>query len=524
MRLSTSRLTQATNPFSLLTPILASEYASKYDREEIRVRITFTLAAALMLAAALAPDQSHAANLTTLYSFCAQTNCTDSAFPVSGLIADANGNLFGTTIGGRMIGSGTVFEIAKTASGYASTPTTLVRFDGTDGSSPGGLIADANSNLFGTAEGGSYGYGTVFEIAKTASGYASTPTTLVNFDGTDGYSPAGLIADANGNLFGTTDLGGASYGNPNADSGYGYGTVFEVVRAASGYASYPTTLYSFCTVEPFNCTDGASPLAGLLADANGNLFGTTYGGGAYAYGTVFEIAKTANGYAGTPTTLVSFCSLANCIDGAFPVGGLIADANGDLFGTTDGGTVFEIVNNGTRSAPNYASTPTTLVSFNGADGAGPQASLIADANGNLFGTTVAGGSYGDGTVFEIAKTANGYASTPTTLVSFNGTNGQYPRAGLIADANGNLFGTTYFGGVSANCPADITIGCGTVFEITGSGFIPPGVLAGTPEQANCIGKSISGFSNKYGTLLNAAAALGYSVQDLQNEVMIYCGA
>jgi uncharacterized repeat protein (TIGR03803 family) len=174
---------------------------------------------------------------------------------------------------------------------------------------------------------------------------------------------------------------------------------------------------------------------------------------------VFEIVKTAHGYASTPTTLVSF----NGTDGSNPSGSLIADAHGDLFGTTQNGgaygdgTVFEIV----KTAHGYASTPTTLVSFNGTDGTVPVGSLIADAHGDLFGTTGGGGANKIGTVFEIAKTAHGYASTPTTLVSFNGTNGSTPTAGLIADPHGDLLGTTSEGGANRD---------GTVFEITGSGF------------------------------------------------------
>jgi len=209
----------------------------------------------------------------------------------------------------------------------------------------------------------------------------------------------------------------------------------------------------------FNGTDGAEPLAGLIADANGNLFGTTASGGANGGGTVFEIAKIAGGYASTPTVLVSFCSQANC---------------------ADGGT--------------------------------PEAGLIADANGNLFGTTVFGGANRFGTVFEIAKTTGGYASTPTVLVSFNRTNGANPQAGLIADANGNLFGTTLSGGAN---------GQGTVFEITGSGFVGP--FAGTPGTANCIGTSVSALAKKYGGLNAAAAALGYpSVAALQNAIAAFC--
>ena len=173
-----------------------------------------------------------------------------------------------------------------------ATLTTLVSFDGTNGSDPwdGKLIFDSNGNLFGTADGGgANGAGTVFEIAKTADGYASAPTVLVNFSSSIGSYPLGtLVADANGNLFGTTSLYGAG----------GSGTVFEIAKTATGYASSPTTLVNF------NYSNGAQP-NGLIADANGNLFGTT-GSGTTGYGTVFEIAKTATGYASTPTTLVNF--------------------------------------------------------------------------------------------------------------------------------------------------------------------------------------------------------------------------
>jgi uncharacterized repeat protein (TIGR03803 family) len=274
-------------------------------------------------------------------------------------------------------------------------------------------------------------------------------------------------------------------------------------------------------------------VAGLIADANGNLFGATFYGGAFggrtSGGTVFEIVKTAGGYASTPTTLVSFCALANCADGANPRASLIADANGNLFGTTqsggafrgpagnDFGTVFEIA----KTADGYASTPTTLISFSGPDGANPHASLIADANGNLFGTTAgnefAGRAIG-GTVFEIAKTAGGYASTPITLVDFcalaNCADGSNPFAGLIVDANGNLFGTTFYGGAN---------NVGTVFEITNTGFVVRPIFAGTPGKPNCFGKSVSALARQYGGLNTAAAALGYSsVRALQDAILAFC--
>src|SRR5262249_28414788 len=194
-----------------------------------------------------------------------------------------------------------------------------------------------------------------------------------------------------------------------------------------------TTLVNFCGANELvlECPEGAKPFAGLILDANGNLIGATIGGGALSDGvgpigpgTIFEISKTVAGYASTPTTLASLSDE----DDAGPYGGLIADINGNLFGTTTGGgaygfgTVVEIA----KTATGYASTVTTLVSFNGINGAVPAAGLIADPAGNLFGTTSAGGAHSGGTVFEIANTATGYASTPTTLISFNGGNGARP--------------------------------------------------------------------------------------------------
>jgi uncharacterized repeat protein (TIGR03803 family) len=340
-------------------------------------------------------------------------------------------------------------------------------------------------------------------------------TTLVSFcaltNCADGAFPlAGLIADASGNLFGTTEHGGV--GGENLPGDPGAGTVFEIAKTTNGYARMPTILVSFCALA--NCADGAQPFAGLLADANGNLFGTTAGGGANSRGTVFEIAKTTNGYASIPTTLVSFCALApNCANGAFPLAGLIADASGNLFGTTlrggdgnngpiqgfGGGTVFEIA----KTTNGYASIPTTLVNFcavgtaNGdcTDGQEPdRAGLLIDANGNLFGTTSLGGANNAGTVFELVKTADGYASVPTILASFcslaNCADGTQPRAGLLADATGNLFGTTTLGGAN-NVPTRVD-GAGTVFEITNSGFVSdPSLTIAAPANGAAVANPVT---------------------------------
>jgi uncharacterized repeat protein (TIGR03803 family) len=399
--------------------------------------------------------------LITLLSF----DGTDGWLPEAGLITDAAGDLFGTTLQGGVYADGAVFELVNNGGGsYASTPTELIRLtsggsNGTGGTNPvGGLIADAAGNLFGTtSKGGALGNGgTLFEIPYINGSYSGTPIILVSFDNvhlnsTQGVTPdSGLIVDAAGDLFGTTLQGGAT----------GDGTVFELPFVNGSYPSTPTTLVSF------NVADGSFPQAGLIADAKGDFFGTTPQGGASNAGTVFEIPSFGGGI----ITLVSFTPT----NGPGAAAGLIMDAAGDLFGTTYAGgansygTVFEIA----KTSTGYASTPTTLVSFDGTNGATPEAGLIIDAAGNLFGTTSGGGTYNEGTVFEIPLVSGSYVSPPTTLVSFNVANGDgaYPAAALTADAAGNLFGTTEQGGAN---------GDGTVFEVTDSGFVVACYCRGT---------------------------------------------
>ena len=297
-----------------------------------------------------------AAALITLASFAGPNG--DQPYDTV-LVADAAGNLFGVTFGGGAFGNGTVFEVAKTSTGYAGIPATVVSFNGSDGDTPrGGLIVDAAGNLIGTTvAGGAFNNGTVFEIARTSTGYAGAPTILVSFHDLGGNVLTGnLLADAEGNLIGTMSYGGTT----------GAGIVFEIARTSTGYASTPVTLVNF---------DGSNrePVNGLVADAAGNLFGTSAEGGTSNEGTVFEIARTATGYASAPTTLASLGNTSG-----EPAGGLVADAGGNFFGTTayggtyNGGTVFEVA----RTATGYASTPTTLVSFSDASG-GPSGDLVA---------------------------------------------------------------------------------------------------------------------------------------------------
>jgi len=222
----------------------------------------------------------------------------------------------------------------------------------------------------------------------------------------------------------------------------------------------------------FNGATGSGPRAGLIMDAQGNLYGTTDGGGANGHGTVFELAAGS----GTITTLASF----NGANGAYPEAGLIMDAQGNLYGTTsnggafdDNGTVFELAAG--------SGTITTLASFNGANGHTPRAGLIMDAQGNLYGTTaMAPGAPGRGTVFELAAGSG----TITTLASFNGANGVNPEAGLILDAQGNLYGTTYFGGA---------FGQGTVFELSPVPVAPPPVVTAFSPAAGATGVDPNNF-------------------------------
>jgi len=299
----------------------------------------------------------------------------------------------------------------------APTLTTLALFDGSAGIFPeAGLVQDSSGDFFGTTHNGN---GTVYEKMHGSGSL----TLLASFNGSDGLVPdARLVLDASGNLFGTTRQGG-----PNND-----GVVFEVAAGSS----------SITTVASFNGLNGANPWAGLVQDSSGDLFGTTSAGGAYGYGTVFEVKHGSNSI----TTLAYF----SYFNGAVPVGGLVLDSSGDLFGTTDyggpanDGVVFELAAG--------SSSITTLASFNGSNGANPWDSLVLDSNGDLYGTTYAGGTFSDGTVFEVS---NGSTSI-TTLASFNGSNGANPEAGLVLDRSGDLFGTTYYGGAQNG---------GVVFEV-----------------------------------------------------------
>jgi uncharacterized repeat protein (TIGR03803 family) len=283
----------------------------------------------------------------------------------------------------------------------------------------------------------------VFCLMGAIASPAQTFEDLVNFNGANGEYPyyGSLVQGPDGNFYGTTLEGGA----------YAGGTVFKVTAEGT-----LTTLYSFCTEK--DCADGKFPKAGLVLATNGNFYGTTSGGGTYLNGTIFKITV-----GGTLTTLYSFCPPEHCATGAEPVAGLVQAANGDFYGTTEGGganfegTVFEMT---------PAGELTTLYSFcalkDCADGSQPYGDLIQATNGNFYGTTSGGGTgtacgdLGCGTVFEITP-----AGVLTTY-SFDGTDGKFPMAGLVQATNGNFYGTTTEGGAYDD---------GTVFEMTPAGVL-----------------------------------------------------
>ncbi|MGD0189822.1 MAG: choice-of-anchor tandem repeat GloVer-containing protein [Rhizomicrobium sp.] len=362
----------------------------------------------------------------------------------------------------KSLGLTAVIALASTLMTSAFAPAlsgerVLHKFQGgSDGATPsGGLIAGSKGHLYGTTDAGGGGVdcsnggggcGVIFQVASRGE-----EKILYAFKGgSDGAFPYGsLLLDNSGNLYGTTE-GGAGTGC----NGYGCGTVFKL--APDGTESL---LYAFQ-----GGSDGYIPLGNLIADANGNLYGLTDEGGNYTgtectrndtgCGTVFEVQPN-----GTKITLYAFQGGS---DGAFPLGGLVADTSGNLYGTTgsggadDLGTVFKLASDGTESV---------LYAFQGGtDGEGPRGGVIIDGAGNLYGTTFDGGTQGAGTVFKITP-----GGSESVLYSFQGgKSGANPDAGLVMDADGNLYGTAYDGG-NSKCIKNGVVGCGIVFELTANG-------------------------------------------------------
>jgi uncharacterized repeat protein (TIGR03803 family) len=407
-----------------------------------RVRLGFTsivlTLAVLFLLAAI--GRAEAQTFTVLYSFKAPP---DGDLPLSGVIRDANGNLYGTNSYGGTYGYGTVFKIDK-----HGHETVLYSFaGGSDGEYPvGGLVRDSAGNLYGATDGGGnpdcgYGYtcGTVYKVDKHGK-----ETVLYRFGGLpDGHSAdSSLLLDKDGNLYGTTEAGGDNGCNP----GYGCGIVFKIDKQGS-----ETILHAFTGIRKL---DGAFPYAGFVVDARGYLYGTTALGGAPTClqalpegtggcGTVFIIDKQ-----GKETVLHRFSASTSGLSPSFPV---ILDERGNLYGTAGGGSAY----NGVVFKLNMHGQEEVLYNFSYDEGF-PSAGLVRDKKGNLYSTTREGSNY-EGTVYKLDE-----AGTKTLLHNFSGgSDGGFPDGTLVMDEQGNLYGTARDGGIS-DCGQ---YGCGVVFKI-----------------------------------------------------------
>jgi uncharacterized repeat protein (TIGR03803 family) len=384
------------------------------------VKLTLAVAIGLILG-----TQVQAQTFTVLHNF---TGGNDGGNPLSGFVMDeAGANLYGTASAGGTHGAGAVFRL------NARGETILYNFTGgADGNSPvSSLIIDRSGNLYGTTySGGANGAGTVYVVTPH-----KTEEVLYSFTGgSDGANPEARLAfDAEGHLYGTTTAGGA----------YGGGTVFEITAQ-----NHETVLYSFG-----QSSDSATPVAGVTLDPAGNIYGTASAGGLYTYGTVFELTRSASGW--TETILHNFQMQS---DGGVPYGGLVFDKSGNLYGAaTDGGqtggggggTIFEL----TLGSGGW--TFNTLYDLDGWGISGTFRDLLLDAAGNIYATTHCDGTNSAGTVYELTN-SNGTWNYNQLYVFTGGDDGLYSFSNLVADKNGNLYGTTNQGG---------TNGSGVIFRV-----------------------------------------------------------
>ncbi len=420
------------------------------------VRLPIAAIAIFLVIFATIPAQAQ--TLTVLHSF---TGASDGASPGgSGLSMDRAGNLYGGTGYGGLQGSqcyagqtcGTIFKLARRSSGW--TFDTLYSFHGPDGATPDApVVFGPDGTLYGTTFYGGTGCfngcGNVFRLQPPPNFCASvscpwTQTVLYQFTGgSDGSQPAfgALSFDPAGNMYGT------STGNGNGSCG----TVFELAHNGSQWTFYLVWTFT-------DHLDGCSSWSGVTFDQAGNLYGTTTRGGTDQAGTAFELTPYGQGWSLLPLHQFVLAS-----DGSESFGNLIFGQTGNLLGTNrsygpgQAGVVFEL--SPSSGGWNFS----VLHSFDFTDQEGPQAPLLMDASGNLYGTSVEGGQYGWGLIFKMTSTGSGY--TYTDLYDFTGgSDGGWPYGQIVMDANGNLYGTTEEGGIRNEFCG--SYGCGVVWELT----------------------------------------------------------
>ncbi len=433
------------------------------------IALSGSFAAIGLIASSAGPHVTAQSREQILYAFAGPP---DGYAPSGPIMVDAAGALYGTTTFGGTgcgrSGCGTVYQLSPTASGYSER--ILHSFTGApaDGTQPGGVVAGRSGALYGTTTYGGNGpcdgfwpgCGTVFKLAPSGSGY--TESVIHSFwGGTDGAFPeGGLVVDAAGDLYGTTDAGGRT----GIRVGEGSGTVFRIAPTLHGYAE--SILYRFQGGR-----DGANPSGTLTEDGSGALYGPTDFGGSKKWGVIFKLTPSVSGY--SKSTLYDFSAVYS-----YPQSVLLG-AGGSLFGATDEGgrghycggsyyhgcgTVFELIASGSR----YVKT--VLHRFRGleGDGAFPTGALVANGADALYGVTFGGGrgTYCDpsgpgcGTVYTLAPTSRGYRERVLWSFARISGDGSNPTAGLVWGPNGALFGATSSGGTCSD-----PLGCGTVFEL-----------------------------------------------------------
>ena len=379
-------------------------------------------AAALALTCALAvfaAGPAQAQTFTVLHTFTGPDGLT----PYSGVTLDRGGNLYGTTYGGGASGLGTVYQLKRHGSSYVHNQLHAFKA-GSDGDQPyGGVAFGPDGALYGTSNGAAENAGTVFSLQPPFSFCRSVLCSWIHnvlYDLANGGNAAPFYGqpalDAAGNIYATSAFGGSNE----------YGTVYEVSRSGSGWTG--TTLYFF------QADDADYPAHNVILDSSGNLYGTTAGGGDDE-GAVFELERSGSGW--VEHLLVSFGAPGTCT--GYTISGLIMDPAGNMYGGTTGdGTtacVFEL----SPSANGWQFTVLyTFTISNG--GQGPVGNLVADSNGTLYGTTEGLGAYGLGNIFKLSPSGNGWIYTDLYDFSNNG-DGEYPTGDLTIDSEGNLYGT-----------------------------------------------------------------------------------